>query len=490
MWVGAFDYVGDAPVRPRAHPGPCRPSLRLPGPCGPLAPGRERLRAEILSTRYAARVAEASRLRALAALRAERLASPRYLAGAAAIFPVSLPMLRGKPWVGNVGSLVAAEAHDAQFALAAGTVGSQSLFVRRAMTWMKVQWRLQLTGTPFSPAVIVRHPDLLLAYLRHLSESSTNKQLHKHVKDVRSAINGYMKRLGLPLVANYARMQALSRRLKKTHSPAFKKAKPFTPAQTIEISRQWGFGFRSDGSVAFSVSPDGLDVRRWSATPYRAWVALAVRLGLETLSRFDDLSFITAQSVKSARDGDIRVLSVCFTHKKQHQSNLPVWVHVPDSGSPFCAYRLLVHILTNQCGIAPDIDAPLWVFPSGAVDGDLGSGAGFLFPRLTRGSTGRCTRFQYDPAMDWSARALTTQYSNQMQNAVAEVYGMDRDLASAWGSRSMRCGGDTALLDAGISGDERRDIGFWTSETCEREYLRPNALGSARSLLRRGITFL
>jgi hypothetical protein len=92
--------------------------------------------------------------------------------------------------------------------------------------------------------------------------------------------------------------------------------------------------------------------------------------------------------------------------------------------------------------------------------------------------------------MDWSARALTTQYSNQMQNAVAEVYGMDRDLANAWGSRSMRCGGDTALLDAGISGDERRDIGFWTSETCEREYLRPNALGSARSLLRRGITFL
>lgn len=54
----------------------------------------------------------------------------------------------------------------------------------------------------------------------------------------------------------------------------------------------------------------------------------------------------------------------------------------------------------------------------------------------------------------------------------------------------MRCGGDTALLDAGISGDERRDIGFWTSETQEREYLRPSALGSARSLLRRGITFL
>jgi hypothetical protein len=54
----------------------------------------------------------------------------------------------------------------------------------------------------------------------------------------------------------------------------------------------------------------------------------------------------------------------------------------------------------------------------------------------------------------------------------------------------MRCGGDTALHAAGISGNDRRDIGFWTSEACEREYLRTNALGRARSLLQRGITFL
>tara|TARA_B110000046_G_scaffold141227_1_gene147910 strand:+ start:1242 stop:1448 length:207 start_codon:yes stop_codon:yes gene_type:complete len=59
------------------------------------------------------------------------------------------------------------------------------------MHWMRTQWRLQLVRRPFSAGVIADHPDLLLAYLRHLSVTSTVKQLHKHVKDVRSAINGY-----------------------------------------------------------------------------------------------------------------------------------------------------------------------------------------------------------------------------------------------------------------------------------------------------------
>ena len=485
----ALDICPRLPFLPAPLPDPDPPCpVRVSGPLGPFAPGKARMRAEILESRRAGLVAEASRVRAVSVLRAERAASPRYLSRAAAIFPVNRPTLNGGPWVGDVGALVAAERHDAQFSLAAGTVCSQALFVRRAMHWMRTQWRLQLVRRPFSAGVVADHPDLLLAYLRHLSVTSKVKQLHKHVKDVRSAINGYMRRCSLPPVANLPAMQALSRRLKKSHSPAFKKTKNFTPADTISIVRQWGFGFRFDGTPAFTVNPRGTDVRLWRDTPYRSWVALAVRLGLETLSRFDDLSFITAASVKFARDGDIRVLSVCFTHKKQNQSNVPVWVHVPDSGSPYCAYRLLVHILTDQCGLAPGIDDPVWVFPPAVSEGGLGSGAGFLFPRLTY--AGPHSRFQYDPAMDWSARALTTQYSNQMQNAVSEVFNLERGLAAAYGSRSMRCGGDTALHAAGISGNDRRDIGFWTSETNEREYLRINALGRARSLLQRGITFL
>ena len=92
--------------------------------------------------------------------------------------------------------------------------------------------------------------------------------------------------------------------------------------------------------------------------------------------------------------------------------------------------------------------------------------------------------------MDWSARATTQSYCGQVQNAVAEVFGLPRELADAYGTRSTRPGGDTALHAAGISGDDRRDIGFWTSETCERRYLRFDALGRARSLLQRGIAFL
>ena len=54
----------------------------------------------------------------------------------------------------------------------------------------------------------------------------------------------------------------------------------------------------------------------------------------------------------------------------------------------------------------------------------------------------------------------------------------------------MACGGDTALHAAGVGGIDCRDIGFWTSEACERQYLRISALSRARSLLQQGITFL
>ena len=169
------------------------------------------------------------------------------------------------------------------------------------------------------------------------------------------------------------------------------------------------FGFRSGGAVAFTANPRGTDVRPWCGAPCRSWVALLVRLGLETLPRFDDLSFVTARSVKFAREGGVRVLSVCFTHEEQDRSSIPVSVHVFDSGSPYCAYRLMVHTLAGQCGLVPGIDDPLWVFPATGSVGDLGSGAGSLFPRLTCGRSSPHTRFQYDPAMDWSARAATPQ---------------------------------------------------------------------------------
>ena len=51
-------------------------------------------------------------------------------------------------------------------------------------------------------------------------------------------------------------------------------------------------------------------------------------------------------------------------------------------------------------------------------------------------------------------------------------------------------GENTALLAANVGASARRDIGFWASEECERLYLRVSAVGCARSLLRRGITFL
>ena len=155
----------------------------------------------------------------------------------------------------------------------------------------------------------------------------------------------------------------------------------------------------------------------------------------------------------------------------------------------------MVHILTTQCGIAPDVDKPLWIFPAAPVAVGLGSGTGSLFPRFSSSSSGLqrkgfCSRWNYNPAMDWSRRATTAAYCAQLQNAVVEVFGLARPLAAAYGTRSMRAGGDTALLAAGIGGSGRRDIGFWTSEACERLYLRVSAVGRARSLLQRGVAFL
>ena len=110
---------------------------------------------------------------------------------------------------------------------------------------------------------------------------------------------------------------------------------------------QWGFGLAESGAPAFSVDAATCTACYWRDTPYQLWLALAVRLGMETVARMGDLSFITADSVTFAREGDVRVLSVCFTHKKQNQQNTPVWVHVPNSGSPWCAYRLMVHVLST-----------------------------------------------------------------------------------------------------------------------------------------------
>ena len=81
-------------------------------------------------------------------------------------------------------------------------------------------------------------------------------------------------------------------------------------------------------------------------------------------------------------------------------------------------------------------------------------------------------------------------YAAQLQNVVVEVFGLPKLLAKAYGTRSMRCGGGTALLAIGITGSDRRDIGFWTSESSERRYLRTHAIGRARSLLAKGVTSL
>ena len=92
--------------------------------------------------------------------------------------------------------------------------------------------------------------------------------------------------------------------------------------------------------------------------------------------------------------------------------------------------------------------------------------------------------------MEWPRRATCEPYAAQLQNAVVKVLGLPKLLAKAYGTRSMRCGGGTALLAVGVTGSDRRDIGFWSSESSERRYLRANAIGRARSLLATGATFL
>ena len=170
-----------------------------------------------------------------------------------------------------------------------------------------------MTGRPFSVGVAAAHPDLGLAYPRHLVDTSPAKQLHQHVKEVRSALNGLFKRSGFLPVANCPACQALSRRLKRLHFPAPKKTKDFTCSDTASISMRWSFGLAESGAPAFSVNAGAATACYWRDAPYRLWVALAVRLVMEAVARVDDLSFVAAASVTFARDGGVRVLSVCFT---------------------------------------------------------------------------------------------------------------------------------------------------------------------------------
>ena len=83
---------------------------------------------------------------------------------------------------------------------------------------------------------------------------------------------------------------------------------------------------------------------------------------------------------------------------------------------------------------------------------------------------GARARVRYDPPMDRSRRATSGPYAAQLQNAAVEVFGLPKPLAKAHGTRCMCCGGNTPLLAIGVTGSDRRDIGFWSSEPSERRF--------------------
>ena len=340
---------------------------------------------------------------------------------------------------------------------------------------MRDEWGRQPQAGAFSLQTVADHDGaLFLAYCEHLADSHASPS--RAVSTVRSAVNGLLSRHGLPRVANGMLFADLQRDLDIGDSPAPRRTIDLPPLEARAIMRGFGFGLDQRGRPAMAVGR-GV-VRRWSSYCYRRWVALLAGLGVATLGRFDDLTWIQANSVIFGREASLRFVSVCFTHRKNVQRNTPEWATIPEvPGDPHCVYRLLVAVFRLDFDLRVDTDASSWRPPPQW-------GRRFLFPRVLPARSR--SRAGYDPELSWGSRARGAQYRTQLRRALQECVGLERGASLAYGLSSMRSGGDSFLARQGVSQEDRMVAGHWATGAVELGYIRRTALEHARQRLRWG----
>ena len=213
----------------------------------------------------------------------------------------------------------------------------------------------------------------VLAYLEHLAQTSTAKDVAADVSVASSTLNELFRSVGLcdDIAGGYT-ASALREDLRRSESIITRKSLPWTPEIASACTQQWGFGRTSSG--AFATSSNRGQVLRWCDIPYRRWVALLQQMAFEAVCRFDDLSWVCMRTIRFACQrgwgSTLRVLSFAFLRRKNMQHPEAEWMHLPDVG-PRCAYRLAVSVCRSQFGWRVDTDAEIWMPPVTT---------GFLFP--------------------------------------------------------------------------------------------------------------
>ena len=441
---------------------------------------------EVRARLRARQAAEIARRHAVNTDRCERERDPHYQRQVARLLPpLPVPQHSSGQWPEGspVRRLVAEARGDAQFERARNTVRRYGPLVAKAQEWMERQ--LAAIGQPFTwAAVVAKEGVLLLAYLKYLEKTVGGKQPAKAVAVASSAINNVLEHLTLARAANFAEHKRLRRVLRRRESPEPAKAEALHEDEVGACAVGWGYGMHMDGSAC--IQRVGADLVWWSAQRYRRWVALMVSLGFSTLGRFDDLSWLTQHALYWSHQGGVRVVSLCFTRRKQVQLATPEWVHIPDvPGDRHCTYQLLRYCCLVDLGMAVDTEAAQWppVMQTPAEDD-----VRFLFPRFGQ-SLRVSPRPRFDPELLWDRRADADAYRGQLRWMLRECLQFTEATAARYGLGSMRCGGDTYLVRHGVVQAERMEIGHWATGSVEVGYHRLTALEYGKRRLLRGLTF-
>ena len=338
--------------------------------------------------------------------------------------------------------------------------------LRLALAWMAARWAEQGSGRPFSLTEVAAHEGgLFFAYCELLAESAPHPA--RAVSTVCSAVNKLLERHRLhPVARDQVDFVELRKELRQRDSPAKDSTLDLRPTEAQSIIREWGF------AVSARTRP-GHKRRRLSVYCYRRWVALLCGLGIAVLGRWDDLSWLQANSVTFAREGELRCFSVCFTHRKNVQLNTPEWVTVVEApGDRHCVYRLMVAVFGEAFDLVVDTDAASWSPPPDFR-------RRFLFPQFAVQYCWR--RYLYNPNMVWGVnRAKYYQFLKQFKHALREVLRFDEPTVRQYGLSSLRSGGDTWLESLGVSKESRMLVGHWATGAVESRYVRLSALDHAR----------
>jgi hypothetical protein len=190
-------------------------------------------------------------------------------------------------------------------------------------------------------------------------------------------------------------------------------------------------------------------------------MAAAIGVGFMTLCRFSDLATMCVGGIFWCEEG----VQICLTIRKNNQQGTPEWHPIADSGRPNSVVAVLRRYVRSLGYVIPSL---------GCID----NRRSFLFRPVTYDS-GHSHRSRQSPRLGDGRQMLRfapspdyNAFLGALRHALESCCGMSKQQAKAYGTQSLRSGGDTHLWRCGIPAEIRRELGRWATPSVEYGYLR------------------